>query len=411
MNVFLHWTVAGVIAGSAGAATAQRGIDGPRVEQGRLVAPGSAPFHLEATIDAGGPTQVVMDWLAPDMWRRTIDGPNFAQTVIVNGQRVVEHESDPYIPLDLRTLVTAMVDPQPFVDAVKPGDQMMTKANGSAMESGVVCVDMSHTLCGIGRWGLMETIGPAGHVVEFMNYQPFHGKRIARRLIYSVSVGDSTMAEVTKLEDLENPDPKLFAIDEATPAEKRVQVVNLRDAELRALATESPEIIWPQVLDGAQTGETKFYLSLDKTGKLREVLPLSVNCERCNDSAIRQIKRWKFKTAEIDGLPVQAEGSLTFHFDTRAWGPKDVLSDAEARKIATNVVAPDVPQGKYPAGTVYEVWIAVDSDGQIIEQIKKGGPPDLFSPCDHALKQWRFHPPVVNGVPQPFRALIVFPVG
>src|ERR1700683_4848686 len=80
----------------------------------------------------------------------------------------------------------------------------------------------------------------------------------------------------------------------------------------RGLAQQPPEIIWPQVPeDNNTTGETSYYVSLDRSGQVREVLPLSVAIERADDSARRQILKWRFKPVLRDGVPVQTESILT----------------------------------------------------------------------------------------------------
>ncbi len=119
------------------------------------------------------------------------------------------------------------------------------------------------------------------------------------------------------------------------------------EAELRSLALESTDIIWPQVLEDNNTrGETSYYVSVDRSGQVREILPLSVSVERADDTARRQIMKWKFKPAIKDGAPVQAEAVLNFHFDTRAYGPAKPLTDAETRELpATNTVDPILRAG------------------------------------------------------------------
>jgi hypothetical protein len=67
---------------------------------------------------------------------RTIRSQDFSQTLIANGDKVFEQDSDDYFPLGLQTLATALVDPQLILDSWRPGDQLMTKADGSADESG-----------------------------------------------------------------------------------------------------------------------------------------------------------------------------------------------------------------------------------------------------------------------------------
>lgn len=380
----------------------------PRTVQGTLIAPGSPPFHLSAKVSDGMDATIEMFWVGPDKWRRRIVSDGFAQTVVVNGGKVFEHDSDNYFPVGLHALATAIVDPKPLLDEYKPGGLLLTKANGTSLESGMTCFDQSHAKCVPHAFGLKETVAVPGHTVDFMDYKPFHGKRIARRIVYTVSIGDFMTSEVTDLEDLKDTDENLFAIPSATPREQQIVSATLQEPDLRSLAVEAPEIIWPQALDGSVTGKAHFYIAIDSSGKLRDVLPIDTSNERTNDSAIRQIKRWKFKQAIRDGFPVQSEGILTFDVNTRAWGPANTLSDAEMRKMADNVVAPVVVAGSFPPDTVYKLWVAVDSDGIVIEKIAAGGPPKLFGPCDAALRQWRFRPIIENGQPRPYRGLVEF---
>jgi hypothetical protein len=382
------------------------------IVQGTLIAPGSVPFHLKATITAGNDSSpmatVEMDWDAPNRWRRTIDSREFSQTLIVNGDKVFEANSENYLPLGLQTLVTAMVDPKPLLDAYRPGDLLQTKANGASDESGRTCYDGTRKICGMGSFGLREFVGAAGHSVDFMSYKDFHGKRIARRLVYTATAGNYLTAEVTDLVKLSHPEASLFAISEPTAPEMRIRSVIVPETELRSLAGEPLEIIWPQVLEGATTGKASFYVSVDREGKVREALPLKTANELANDSAIRQMLRLRFKPEVKDGQAVQAEGILTFDMNTRALGPANALSDAEVRKLATNIVEPVVAPGTVPAGTVFAMSISVDSDGVVIEKIPAEGPGLLFEACDQALKQWHFSPMLENGMPRPYRAEVVF---
>jgi hypothetical protein len=380
----------------------------PKIVQGTLTALGSPPFHLRATISDGVDATIEMYWASPDKWRRRIVSDGFAQTLVVNGEQIFEHDSDGYLPVGLHALATAMVDPKSLLDEYKAGGILLTKANGASTESGTTCFDPSHKRCVMHAFGLKETVQVPGHTLDFLDYREFHGKRIAHRLIYTASVGDYLTAEITELEDLGKPDESLFAIPNATPREQRIVSATLEEAELRSLTVEAPPIIWPQALDGAETGIASFYIGIDPKGKLREVLPVETCNERTNDSAIRQIKSWKFKPAMRDGFPVQAEGILTFDVNTRASGPKNLLTDTEMRQMASNVVEPIVPAGAFPPNTVYRLWVAVDIDGGVLEKIHAGGPPNLFGPCDAALRQWRFKPIMENGQPRPYRGLVEF---
>lgn len=386
----------------------------PTLVQAKLIAPGSRPFHLKAVItERGDPTSrtdVEIFWVAPDKWRRTIlSQSEFSQTLVVNGDKFFEKDSDDYFPLWSQTLVTAMVDPQPVLDGYRSGDRLITKANGAAQESGRVCFDAAFKMCVISRYGLAESIGAPGHSLDFTDYRDFHGKRVARILVYHVDPGDSYQAEVAELEDLKKFDPRLFSIDQPTPRDRLIRSLVLPEAELRGLALQPLEIIWPQVLDGAITGQTSYYVSVDRSGQVAEVLPLRVTAERADGSARRQIMKWRFKPTLQDGIPVQTEGVLNFDFNTRAYGPPEPISDAEARKLASKIVEPKFPAGA-AAGSTLAFSVAVDEAGDVIEIIAGEGSHEISTPCFEAIKQWRFNPMLLEGKPVPYRAQVVFRV-
>jgi hypothetical protein len=380
-----------------------------RVVQATLTEPGGTPFYLQAAItersDPSEHVEVEMSWVAPDTWRRRIQSAEFSQTLIVNGNKVFEEDSADYFPLGIQTLVTAMVDPRPVLDAVRPGDRLMTKANGAANESGKMCFGPNFKMCGTSPYGLTETVGAPGRSVDFMDYQKFNGKRVARRLIYHIDAGDSFQAQILTLGELKKYDEDRFSIPEPTPAQKQIRSVIVPETELRDLALQPTEIIWPQVLDGSIEGETSYYVSLDRSGQVRETLPLSVANERANDSARRRIMKWKFKPVVRDGIPVQAEAVLNFHFNTRAYGPASPLTDAEVRKLASNVVDPVFPAG-VASGSTFTIAVAVDADGDVIESIAGDGPRELYRPCSQAIGKWHFSPILEDGKPRPYRAQI-----
>ena len=387
---------------------------GARLEQATLTEPGGVPFSLQAVItERGDPNEHVdiqMSWVAPDKWRRTIKSQEFSQTLIVNGDKAFEQDSDNYLPLGIQVLARAMVDPKPIVDALRPGDPVLTKANGAADESGRICFPPTFKMCGTGQHGLSESVGGPGRSVTFMEYQKFKAKRVARMLIYKIDAGDSLQLRITTLGELKSHDEGQFEISEPTPREKQIRAVVVTEAELREGALQPSDIIWPQVLEDNNTkGQTSYYVSTDRNGQVREILPLSVAVERADDSARRQLMRWKFKPVLRDGVPVQAEAVLSFNYNTRAYGPPAPLNDAEVRKLASTIVEPEFPAG-ISSGATYNIRIAVDSDGKVIEEIAGDGPHELSESCFKAIGKWRFGPIVENGQPRPYRAEVTFRV-
>ncbi len=257
-------------------------------------------------------------------------------------------------------------------------------------------------ICHQGPYKDLESIVSPTQGVSFANYEDFKGKKVARILIRRTQ-----MVRVTELSELKKPDDTTFAVESPTPIEKQLHIVTLQEAELRGQAMQPLEIIWPQALDGATTGPSSYYVSIDRTGSIRETVIVKSANERANESALRQIEKWKFKPVVKDGIPVQAGGILTFTTDTRAWGPPNPLTDAEARKLASNVSDPIFPPGT-ASGASCTVRIAIDEEGNLIEAIAGEGTPGLFGPCYQAVKMWQFHPILQDGQPRPYRAELVF---
>lgn len=385
------------------------------VVQSTLIAPGNAPFHLKAAITQGRERSsyatVEMFWMAPDKYRRTIESNEFKQTLVVNGTKTFEQDSSDYFPRELHSLVTAMVDPKPILDAVQPGDRVLTKANGGARGTELACLAANEGLCPKGMDGLREVVGASGHQVAFSQFESFQGKPVARILTNAPRLGEELMIlQVTKLEKLRSPDSGLFNVINETPADKRLRLVTESEQELRDAVIGSQAIVWPQPLDGGQKGPASFFVCIGRDGHIRDIQPLYTVNERTNDSAVSQIGKWKFKPLMQDGMPAQAEGVLNFSVDTRAFGPAEPLSNAEARKLASGIVEPEIPAGKYPSGTIYTLWAAIDSEGKVIEVMAGDGPHELFMPCYDALRNWQFHPIMENGQPRPYRAQIAFRV-
>jgi hypothetical protein len=398
---------------SSSTLSAQRGpVATPHIRsvvQGSLIAPGSQPFHLEANITEGREAApygtIQMDWISAATYREVIRSAEFNSVRISSDGRYYEKDSAPYVPLILQTLTTAMLDPKPIVDAVQEGDRVLTKSNGSVDESGISCFDLQRRMCVRDPGGLKETVAASGRAVTFGNYEPFGDKRIARVITNAPRLGEDLYTlTITQLKKIETSTQIDLPSDAGTG---RIEFQNVSEADLRSHLVGSPSIIWPQPIDGAEKGPASFFVSIDTTGRVREVQQLYTVNERTNDSAINQIMRWRFEPFSVDGKPMQASGVLRFTLNTREFGPPAPLSDSEARKLVADPMNPRIDSAP-PPGTMYSLWAAIDSDGRVIEIMAGDGPHELFIPCMQAVQTWHFKPLIVNGSAVPFRANLVF---
>lgn len=397
------------------------------VQQSKLTLPGGVPFHLKAHIaNTGAPkpeysADVEEYWVSPEKWRRTVQSAGFSQTLIANGEKVSERLTGDYYPFWLHNLVTALFDPLPMVDQLKLMQGQLEIPEDSAKSSS--CMNMQFKVgaapaqnsvpaafCFGGKGGLLQAVATPGYKAQFSDYLPFKKKMVARTIKAEFAPGLVIAVKVTELAELPNPDEKLFSIDGITPSADQMKTIQVTEGITRALALNTPPIVWPTVREGKTEGVMSVYVSVDRSGHVREVWPLVSNNLELNEAARQQLLQWQYKPYN-NGGPSQMEAVLTFAFATRIENPIPVLSDAEARKLATRIVEAVVPAGKAHKGTKFTLRISVDEAGktQTVQNQNKVAPA-LYTAGVDALKQWRFRKYMNHGKPDRFYADITFQV-
>jgi hypothetical protein len=395
------------------------------VQQSKLTLAGGAPFHLKAHIaGAGAPkpeysADVEEYWLSPEKWRRTVETAGFSQTLIANGGQVSETIKGDYYPFWLHDLVTALLDPLPMVDQLKsmrgqveiPQDSLKSNScMNMQLKTGTPPAQntIPYAFCFGGKIGLLQAVLTPGYKAQFDDYLPFKKKMVARTVRAEFAPGLTLAARITELSELANPDEKLFAIEKATPLTEQMKTSQVAEDVARTLALNTPAIVWPAVREGKTSGVMSLYISNDRAGRVREAWPMASGNPELNDAARNQVLQWQYKPY-VNGGPSQMEALLTFAFTTRIENPIPVLSDAEARKLATRVVEPVIAPGKARKGTRFTLRISVDEAGKLQAVLNPNSiAPALYSAGAAALKKWRFRPYLNQGKPDRFYADVTF---
>ena len=393
----------------------------------QLTLPGSAPFHIKFSIrettspESDRRAEVEEYWISPEKYRRTIQSPSFSQTLIVNGHAISESDTGDYFPYWLYQVVTAVFDPVPFAAQLQQTKQEITGPSGGANDR--VCGDLHFRVdrimvCFDGR-GRLESAFTKGYNAQYKEYKEFGGKQVARRIVTEPEYKSEIAAAITGLDPLPEPQDDLkddsgkplFEIKMPTPAADRIQVLRIDENAMRSLVIGSTDIAWPTVVGGEDSGGCGAFLSADRTGNVREVLP--AGCDNASlDEPLRQaLLKWKLKQPVVNGIPVQVTALMGFGFKVHVEPAPPVLelSDKEARKLASNKIDPVFPSAA-PRGAKVEVIISVDDDGTLIGAAP--GPSretkTLFFPAYGAVSRWKFSPYLENGKPVPFKATIIF---
>jgi hypothetical protein len=216
---------------------------------------------------------------------------------------------------------------------------------------------------------------------------------------------------VAELSPLNNPSDDLFALGKSTPPDQRLQVITMQELNARKLLLRETEVKWPTVGGGLTKGRMAIYISVDREGHVREAWPYGSDNADLEDYARNEVRKWQFKRVTTAGVPAQME-TLTFDFETSIESAKSkpVLPENEARKLAIKVVEPHFGPSA-PRGQDLAVRVSVSEDGHVAGVSNPNhldGPG--FMPLLMAVRQWTFHPYVLNGKPVAFDTDLTFHV-
>ncbi|HET6936172.1 MAG TPA: hypothetical protein VFI72_15130, partial [Candidatus Angelobacter sp.] len=387
----------------------------------------SAPFHLKATVTdklnaaSAYKAEIEEYWVSPEKWRRTVLSPGFSQTIIANGGKTSEQDTGDYYPFWLRDLVTALFDPLPMRQQLEQFKGQIELPTDSAKSSscvnvsvpsgyGTVKTSLPYSFCFQGTLGLLQYVLTPGYRAEFQDYAPFKQKRVARRIVFSPDAATVIEARITELAELAHPDDALFTVDQPTPAAAQLQSSQIGEDTARRILVSSPDISWPAVREGKTSGIISAYISADKSGRVREVWPLKSDNPELTIAARQQVEQWKFQPY-VNGVPMQMESVITLPFTAAQGAPVPVLTNPEARKLATHIVEPQVPAGAAAKGTKFTLRVAVNEQGAVTDVRNPGQvKPALWKAGERALRQWKFRPYTHDGTQDRFYADITFVV-
>lgn len=304
------------------------------LEKSSLTGANAVPFHIKLHVfESTNPksdyhAEIEEFWASAKQYRRTIDSPEFKQALVVNGDDVSEQDTGDYYPLWLRSFITAISDPVPNAEQWNKLNTKITQItlpNGQRSDacarvkfkigSDSVQNDAFGNICFDGN-ALLKFTGSPGYSMEFHDYARFGQKlMVARRYQDDPEPGTEIVAKVVLLEELKK-DAGLFTVTESTPAERRIETLQVSQNTIEQGAQGQPPIVWPPIQSGKTTGLLSMYISVDREGRVREAYPLNSDNAGLQDAARDQLLKWKLKPMVVQGRPVQAEAALSFHFET-----------------------------------------------------------------------------------------------
>ena len=393
------------------------------VQYSKLIGSEGTPFHLEAKIvettnpESDYRATVEEDWVSPEKWRRTVDSPEFSQALVVNGETVSENDHGDYFPLWLRNIMAALVDPMPGFampgrtdphagDKLAHGATSICTGGGTGSDRWHFCLDPRKMVL------TSVILDRDNYEAEFSDFQSFGKLLVPRQIISNPEPGTTIQGAITRLAELHNPDEQMFAVNEPTPVQDRIGTAWVDEATFRSLVETDMIINWPAVGSGLTKGGCAVYVSADRSGHIQEVWPGGCDNAGLEDPLRDMVRKWRLKIATSNGAPVQVGARLTFPFVTTLSADQvPLLTDAEARALATNIVEPKFSRAAGAKGTQVVVEISIDETGKYtgIENTHNV-PTAALGAADEAIRLWRFSPYMKDGKARYFHAEIVFTI-
>ena len=297
-------------------------------ERSTLNQPGTKPFHLKAILapkrvsDEGSNRtgEVEIWWVSPTQYRREVRSPEFHQIAIVNGAQEWQKNEGDYFPEWLREISVALIEPVPRLNEVlkQVEDADVKKLFGTTQYSWTIPSSNGEIQGTIGaglsitdRTGLLQYGSGFGWSGEYSDYRDFHGRTVAR----TVGGGSpEVVAKVMVLEDLGAAPTDLFDAGASGGDGTLLRTLLVNEVSLRRNLQPAAPPEWPALEDGPVEGALTTTITVDRSGKVREVGTIVSNNPGVNDTARQTIAAMQFQPYLQDGVPVQVVSRITMAF-------------------------------------------------------------------------------------------------
>lgn len=156
------------------------------------------------------------------------------------------------------------------------------------------------------------------------------------------------------------------------------------------------------------TAEVEFVV--DQYGNVVDPTLVASSHEEFGASALKAIKRWRFRPARQNGEPVATRVRQQFTMHQQVLVDDHVLADRAPKVRKT--VAPEVPAALRGVEGKVEVWLAIDEAGNVTDaEVRDATYAEFAAPAVEAARQWKFAAAVRDGKPVASAVVVPFLFG
>jgi hypothetical protein len=340
---------------------------------------GGSPFHaiLEITeikdADPAFKGRVELFWDGTQKYRRVLDSPNFGETLIVNGDQVMETNRGDFYPNWLRNFVTALIDSMPRLkdlrgrqDKIAIGSKSYSCVRRDDKPGGITDQMTWAQVCFSGDEPQLQFAIDFTYNMEFHDFKRFEKKQIART--YIIGTGDHARVQgLLKTLEKWEPDEALLAVTTPTAPSDRILTTLVSTVTEESMLESAPkDVAWPEVRSGKTEGYMIVQATTDRTGQVRETSKHNSDNAGLESFGREVALKYKFKPLVVDGTPQQMVMPLVLHFTTKVGGdPIPDLDDATTRNMITGCSLPHKIDDPASAGQQIVITFFVWDDGRL----------------------------------------------
>ena len=241
----------------------------------------------------------------------------------MDGDRQWQKNNGDYFPDWLRELAVAIVRPVPLstdvlVKRIKTAQVRHLRGQTNfnwdpATEFGTEQANGKGYLSMVDSTGLLFYTGGPGFGGEYRNFEDFHGRKIAATV---ASGYIEVTAKITQLEDLGATPKGFFDVKSSGGDAQPIDTVILSEEDLRKNLLPGKPFVCPALSDGPLEGVVWTEVVVDRTGKIREMIPPIADNPGVNDAAAEGFRAMQFQPFLRNGIPAQGTGRITVSFKT-----------------------------------------------------------------------------------------------
>jgi TonB family protein len=359
-------------------------------------------------------------WESPTLWKRTVTGPGFSQTITMNNSGIHVEDSGDYLPVWIRGFITAPVDPVPNADQWNRPDNNLVQTVFPSGRKSLACLTATlrmsttesseaHSSVCFFDSGLLSSVNQPGYDMEFNEFDAFRDKQIARLYMSQVDPGTYLVGKILQLET-SSKKPSFFDTPAGSKPFDEFSAFTVTQPTIEKMAGGLLHIAWPPVKTGKTEGTVMMWVSVDRSGHVREATSINTDNPEITEAARDQLLQARWKPAVSNGNQIQVYALVNLPFSTTLIPDTTAPARNAAVSLPSGVVAGRAifqPRPSYPPlarsaqvqGSVY-LRAMIGKDGSI----KKIGVIDSASQIltDAALKavrDWRYQPYLLNGEP------------